>query len=175
MPHRSPAGGSGRLPHPCGPPPTACSAPPITTSMSRSSPASCLVATSPRPGSSFQDWRPLPHRMPLPTSSPLPERSRLCAAGTGSARRAWKHAQLATQPQVIADRPVLDGLTVLEADNVDLTESDRLVGGGQPHKLPGVPSMEGAVDDHGVTVGDDLVDLKAPFGESLLDPPHGLD
>src|SRR5215212_8985883 len=94
---------------------------------------------------------------------------------TDSARRAWKYAQLAAQPQVVADRPVLDGLPVLEADNVDLAVGDRLVGGGQPHELPGVASVEGAMDDHGVTVGDDLVDLKAPLGESLLDPPHGLD
>src|SRR5215211_920333 len=118
---------------------------------------------------------PLPHRLRLPTSSPLPERSRLCASGTGSARRAWKQAQLAAQPQVVADRPVLDGLPVLEADDMDLAEGDRLVGGGEPHELAGVASVEGAVHDHGVTFGDDLVDLKAPFRESLLDPPHGLD
>jgi hypothetical protein len=70
---------------------------------------------------------------------------------------------------------VLDDLAVLEADDVDLPEGDRLVGGSPPQELPGMPSMEAAVDDHGVAFADDLVDLKAPIGEPLLDPQHGLD
>src|SRR5215218_2968525 len=143
MPHRPPAGGSGRLPHPCGPP---------SKSLQRSAHHDLDVTVVARvvlggdvaePGivPSRTDG-PLPHRMRLPTSSPLPERSRLCASRTASARRAWKYAQLAAQPQVVADRPVLDGLPVLEADNVDLAVGDRLVGGGEPHELAGVASVE---------------------------------
>jgi hypothetical protein len=60
---------------------------------------------------------------------------------------------------------VLDHLAVLEAEDVDVAEGHRLIGGGQPPKLPGVAAVEGAVDHHGVAFGDDLVDLKAPLGE----------
>src|SRR5215217_5624161 len=116
MPHRSPAGGSGRLPHPCGPP---------SNRLQRSAHHDLDVTVVARvalggdvaePGIVLPETGgPLPPRIRLPTSSPLPERSRLWAPGSGSARLAWDRAELAAQPQVVADRPVLDGLTVLEA------------------------------------------------------------
>jgi hypothetical protein len=49
---------------------------------------------------------------------------------------AWKHAELAPKTQVVADRPVLAGLAVLEADDVDPAEGDGLVGGARPMNSP---------------------------------------
>ena len=87
-------------------------------------------------GSSFQDWRPVATSEARANARSLPQRWRLWASGNGSAHLAWDRAELAPQPQVVADRPVLDHLAVLEAEDVDVAEGHRLVGGGQPLNCP---------------------------------------
>src|SRR5215207_4357961 len=149
-------------------------APPITTSTAGHRPRSAWRRRRARKRPS-RNWRPVDTSDTSPNARSLPHRSRLWAPGSGSARLAWDRAELAPQPQVVADRPVLDGLAVLETEDVDLTEGDRLVGRGQPPELPGVAAMKGAVDDHGVAFGDDLVDLKAPLREPPVEPAHALD
>ena len=71
----------------------------------------------------------------------------LDVGGDGSAGLAGDRAELAHEAQVVADGPVLDGIAVLEADDVDLAEGEGLVGGGQAHEFAGVAAGEGAVND----------------------------
>jgi hypothetical protein len=109
----------------------------------------------------------MPPRMGQLLGSWQPHRSRLCATGNGSATPAWDNAELAPETQVVADRSVLDDLAVLEPDDVDLAGGDGLVGRGQPDELAGVPCVQRAVDDDGVALGDEPVDLEA----RLREPP----
>ena len=70
--------------------------------------------------------------------------------------------------------PVLDRLSVLEAEDVDVIVGERAVRRREPHDLAGVPTRVGEVDDDGVSLLDRSADVEALVGESGVEESHRL-
>src|SRR5215211_2622266 len=77
----------------------------------------------------------------------------------------WQHAQLPHERHLVTDRPVLDGLAVFEAQDVDIVHGDLTVRRRNSHQITCVSTKQGAVDNHKITFADHLMDIPALIAE----------
>jgi hypothetical protein len=101
------------------------------------------------------------------------------SAGSQSACSGWywssrQDAKLSHQGHVVANSPSLDGLPVLEAQNLNVVHSDLPIRGRDAHQVTSVPTVKCAIDDNGFALANDLVDFPTLVAEYPSEPPHRL-